>query len=76
MPRRGRAASPPPRMAPRAAPPPPAPSRNTPMAAPPAAPAPAMAAPSQGPGLMKQMAATAGNKFFHATLFITRNYGR
>ena len=62
MPRRGRAASPPPRApmarappapAPRAAPPPPSPS--TPMAAPPSA----MAQPQQ-PSLMKQMAATAG----------------
>ena len=60
MPRRGRAASPPPRApmarappapAPRAAPPPP----STPMAAPPSA----MAQPQQ-PSLMKQMAATAG----------------
>uniref|UniRef100_A0A1Q3FM39 Putative gamma-subunitmethylmalonyl-coa decarboxylase n=2 Tax=Culex tarsalis TaxID=7177 RepID=A0A1Q3FM39_CULTA len=67
MPRRGRSASPPPaaRRAPPAAPPrqaaaAPPPSQPMVQHAPPSAMAPPMAAPSQGPGLMAQMAATAG----------------
>jgi len=80
MPRRGRAASPPPAAAPApraAAPPPPAaapapppPAATAPVpvaAAPTAVAAPAAAAP-QGPGLMAQMAATAGGVAIGSTV--------
>jgi len=69
MPRRGgggRSRSPSPRPAQRA--PAPAPTRNVPAAAPPSQPMAAGAPVSQGPGLMGQMAATAGGVAIGSTV--------